>query len=53
MEMIETANLELIGTIPNDDVIYEYDFEGLPTFDLPEDSKSVRSAFEIFDKIVA
>ena len=53
MEMIETANLELIGTIPNDDVIYEYDFEGLPTFDLPQDSKSVRSAFEIFDKIVA
>jgi len=52
MEMIETANLELIGTIPKDDIIYEYDFEGLPTFDLPEDSKSVRSAFEIFDKIV-
>lgn len=53
MEMIETANLELIGTIPKDDIIYEYDFEGLPTFDLPEDSQSVRAAFEIFDKIVA
>jgi CO dehydrogenase maturation factor len=53
MQMIQTANLELIGTIPKDDIIYEYDFEGLPTFDLPEDSKSVRSAFEIFDKIVA
>jgi CO dehydrogenase maturation factor len=53
MQMIEAANLELIGTIPKDDMIYEYDFEGLPTFDLPEDSKSVRSAFEIFDKIVA
>jgi CO dehydrogenase maturation factor len=53
MEMIATANLELIGTIPNDDIIYQYDFEGLPTFDLPEDSKSVRSAFEIFDKVVA
>jgi CO dehydrogenase maturation factor len=53
MEMIGAANLELIGTVPKDDIIYEYDFEGLPTFDLPEDSKSVRSAFEIFDKIVA
>ena len=53
MEMIKRANLELIGTIPKDDVIYDFDFNGRPTIEMPEDSKSVKAAFEIFDKIVA
>jgi CO dehydrogenase maturation factor len=53
MEMIKKANLELIGTIPEDDLIYDYDFKGRPTIEMPEDSKSVKAAFEIFDKIVA
>jgi CO dehydrogenase maturation factor len=53
IQMIEAANLELIGTVPDDDLIYEYDFEGLPTFDIPEDSKSVLAAFDIFNKIMA
>jgi CO dehydrogenase maturation factor len=53
LEMIKRANLELIGTVPEDDLIYKYDFEGRPTFDIPEDSKSLKAAFDIFDKIVA
>ena len=53
MEMINKANLELIGTIPEDDLIYDFDFNGRPTIEMPEDSKSVKAAFEIFDKIVA
>ena len=53
MEMINRANLELIGTIPEDEMIYDFDFNGRPTIALPEDSKSVKAAFEIFDKIVA
>jgi CO dehydrogenase maturation factor len=53
MEMINKANLELIGTIPEDDMIYDFDFNGRPTIEMPEDSKSVKAAFEIFDKIVA
>ena len=52
MEMIKKANLELIGTVPEDDLIYDYDFNGRPTIEMPEDSKSVKAAFEIFDKIV-
>jgi len=51
-EMIKMANLELIGTIPEDDLIYDYDFNGRPTIEMPEDSKSVKAAFEIFDKII-
>jgi CO dehydrogenase maturation factor len=53
MEMIKKASLELIGTVPEDDLIYDYDFNGRPTIEMPEDSKSVKAAFEIFDKIVA
>ncbi len=53
MEMIKKAKLELIGTVPKDDLIYDYDFKGRPTIELPEDSKSVKAAFEIFDKIIA
>jgi CO dehydrogenase maturation factor len=52
MQMIAAADLELVGTVPNDDLIYEYDFEGLPTFDIPQDSQSVQAAFDIFDKIM-
>jgi CO dehydrogenase maturation factor len=53
LQMIKDAHLELIGTVPDDELIYEYDFEGLPTFDIPEDSKSVQAAFDIFNKIIA
>jgi CO dehydrogenase maturation factor len=53
MEMIKKANLELIGSIPKDDLIYDFDFNGRPTIEMPEDSQSVKAAFEIFDKIVA
>jgi CO dehydrogenase maturation factor len=53
MEMIKKANLELIGTIPRDEVIYEFDFNGHPTIEMPEDSKSVQAAFKIFEKIIA
>ena len=53
LEMIKAANLELIGTVPQDDLIYEYDFDGRPTFDIPDDSKSLQAAFSIFDKIMS
>jgi CO dehydrogenase maturation factor len=53
MELLKKAELQLIGTVPEDDLIYDYDFKGRPTIEMPEDSKSVKAAFEIFDKIVA
>ena len=53
LEMIKNAGLELAGTVPEDDTIYEYDFNGQPTIEMPEDSPSVQAAFEIFEKIVA
>jgi len=53
LEMIKAAGLELAGTVPDDDTIYDYDFNGQATIEMPEDSPSVKAAFEIFSKIVA
>jgi CO dehydrogenase maturation factor len=51
LEMVKTDGLELIGTVPEDDAVYTYDLNGRPTIDLPEESRCVTAAFEIFDKI--
>jgi CO dehydrogenase maturation factor len=53
LEMIKKGGIELAGTVPDDRTVYEFDFEGRPTIEMPEDSLSVKAAFEIFDKIVA
>jgi CO dehydrogenase maturation factor len=53
LEMINAGGLELAGTVPEDDTIYEFDLNGRPTIEMPEDSPSVQAAFGIFDKIVA
>lgn len=53
LEMIRAGGLELAGIIPEDKTVYDYDFNGKPTIEMPEDSLSVRAAYEIFDKIVA
>jgi CO dehydrogenase maturation factor len=53
LEMITAGGLELAGTVPDDRGIYEFDFNGRPTIEMPDDSPSVQAAFEIFDKIVA
>lgn len=51
-DMINEAGLELAGTIPEDDAVYEFDLNGRPTVEMPEDSKSVKAAFEIFERII-
>ena len=53
LEMIKAGGVELAGTVPEDRTVYEYDFDGRPTIEMPEDALSVQAAFEIFEKIVA
>ncbi|NIO06222.1 MAG: AAA family ATPase [Proteobacteria bacterium] len=45
-------SLPLGGLIPADPVVYEFDLEGKPTFTLPQDSKALRSSWEIFERLV-
>jgi CO dehydrogenase maturation factor len=55
-ETIEKAvkdfGLELTGIIPEDEEIREYDLGGRPTTELKNDTKAVKAAFLIFDKIL-
>lgn len=44
-EEIRIQNLDLLGVVPQDEQVYEYDSEGKPTSKLPADSKA-RMAFE-------
>jgi CO dehydrogenase maturation factor len=41
--------LTLLGVIPKDELIYEFDKEGKPTSNLPEQSKARAAAFKLFE----
>ena len=38
LEEIKEQGLDLLGVLPNDDIIYDYDSEGKPSSDIPADS---------------
>jgi len=52
IEEIKGQKLELAGTIPVDDEIYQYDLDGKPTFQLPVGSTSVQAARRIFERCI-
>jgi CO dehydrogenase maturation factor len=52
LNMMKKNGLEIAGTIPEDNDVYEYDLNGRPTIDIPEDNQAVKAAFEIFDNII-
>ncbi len=52
LNIINNNGLELAGTIPEDNTVYEYDLNGRPTIEMPEDNQAVKAAFTIFDKII-
>jgi CO dehydrogenase maturation factor len=51
-EFINKSEIMLAGCIPEDKVISEFDAKGKPTFLLPEDSKAIKAATELFNKII-
>lgn len=52
LSLLGHDGLELLGTIPADDTIYRYDFQGRPTFDIPADNPAAAAAFAMFDRII-
>ena len=50
-ETADDLNLELIGTVPMDNMIAERDLKGLPLFDLPDDSDAVQEVAKIAEKL--
>jgi CO dehydrogenase maturation factor len=52
LKFVDADGLTLAGTIPEDQTVYEYDLNGQPTVNIPEDNAAIKAAFAIFDKIV-
>ncbi len=50
MDEIKATGLELIGVIPYDPMVAEFDLKSKPLFDLPDDSKAVQAVQEIIQK---
>ena len=50
-EEIEKQGLNLLGVVPQDETVYEYDCEGKPTAGLPEDNPVKMALREIVDKL--
>ena len=51
MEEIEKQGLTLLGVVPHDEQVYEYDCDGKPTVSLPDDSPVRLALNEIINKL--
>jgi CO dehydrogenase maturation factor len=45
----ETAGITVAGLVPQDEMIAQFDLQGKPVFELPEDASSVKTLFSILD----
>lgn len=50
-EEIEKYHLNLMGVVPHDDTVYEYDAEGKPSVAVPADSPVKQAVHRIFDQL--
>lgn len=48
---IEKQGLNLLGVVPLDQMVFEYDAKGIPTVRMPEDTISKKALTEIFSKL--
>ena len=50
-ELIRESGMELLGVLPQDETVYEYDGAGKPTAYLPKDNPLKKALYEALDKI--
>ena len=50
--LIADEGLDLAGTVPEDEEVYEFDSSGRPTIELSDDNPAQQAAYEIFDRIL-
>ena len=48
---IEKQGLTLLGVFPQDEQVFDFDWEGKPTVQLPEDSPVRKALYQIIDKL--
>jgi len=51
-EEIEKHGFDLAGVVPADDNVFEFDSEGRPTIELPEDSPAREAFYEILRRVI-
>ena len=49
---VDETGIELVGVIPSDQTMSEFEFTGRPLVELPEDSPVVQAVFAIADKLI-
>jgi CO dehydrogenase maturation factor len=52
IEAAQDFGLEVIGVIPEDDELREYDLKGRPTIELGKENPVIQAAYKVFDQIV-
>lgn len=50
-KMAEKAGITVAGLVPQDEMIFRYDLEGKPVFELPEDAASVQALYSILQSL--
>ncbi len=50
-EEIELQGLKLLGVVPQDDTVYEFDCAGKPTSQIPNDSPVKKALYQILDNL--
>ncbi len=51
-QLIADEGLDLVGTVPEDEEVYEFDSSGRPTIELSDENPAQLAAYEIFDRIL-
>lgn len=52
LQILEENELKLLGTLPEDRMVYEYDFEGRPTVEMPAENPAITASEKIFETII-
>ena len=50
-EEIEKQGLTLLGVVPQDEQVFEFDCDGVPTVKLPEDSPVRKALYDIMGQL--
>ncbi|MBQ7736347.1 MAG: AAA family ATPase [Oscillospiraceae bacterium] len=51
LEEVKKTGMELLGVLPQDETIYDYDGEGIPTTQLPEDDPFRKALYAALDQM--
>ena len=51
-QVVQEYNLNLVGMVPEDPIVKEYDLRGRPTIELGKESNALKAVYRIFDKIL-